>query len=131
MKMQSARSGVIGWAIPLLTVLAGAGLLVGGYVYHERAVHMNRNVTYTEEVEIPPPPPPTDPFTGEALGPVLPPVIETVERERLENLPGPEPERRIMLEATRGRIVRLASGEITFTFDEGAEPPPADALCPT
>jgi hypothetical protein len=131
MKIQPTRAGVLGWVMPAVVILVGAGLLVGGYVYHERTVYMKRNVTYTEEVEIPPPPPPTDPFTGEPIGPTLPPVFETVERTRLEELPGAEPEPLIMLEATRGRVLRLASGRIKFTFEEGAEQPPADALCPT
>jgi hypothetical protein len=113
MKTQPTRSGIPGWVIPLLAVLVGAGLLVGGYVYHSRTVYS------VETIEIPPPPPILDPFTGEPIGPPMEATTETVDHS------SSAPESNLVLEVTRGGVERTAAGRIERIVR------PAGALCPT
>jgi hypothetical protein len=94
-------------------MLLGAGLLVGGYVYHARTVYS------VETIEIPPPPPIVDPFTGEPIGPPLEATTETVERASIA------PESNLVFEVTRGGVERTAAGRIERIEVSG------DALCPT
>lgn len=101
---------------PVFAVLIGVGSLILGFGFH------SRTVSYDEQVEIPAPPVPIDPYTGRPIGPPIEPQIITETREVNE------PEPRLVLEVTRGGVVRLASGEIKRTYF-GAEQPPS--LCPT
>lgn len=115
-------------APPIVLLLAGAALIVVG------ATHHDTKVVYEDTYIPPPPPPPPEPPPGlrgpGGFGPRMPfmppeppaPPPEPVLVFRTIIMP----ERQIILEATRGGVVRLADGRIKRTYS-GAPP----SGCPT
>ena len=92
-------------------------MLIYGAVFHVQTVH------FDEEVVLDAPPMEQDPFAPIVEDPVLPPP-ETI---LVENT-AVEPEHRLVLEVSRGGVVRGLSGKIRRTYLGDIAPPD---LCPT
>jgi len=124
------------WAIgkraapPILLLLAGLTLLVHGARRHSVAV-----LDWHEEEITPPPPPPffadRPPGLGGPRPPFFPPRLPMPPREpeivlRLDRVV--EPEHKLVLEVTRGGVIRLDDGRIKRTYNSSGAPPSG---CPT
>jgi hypothetical protein len=102
---------------PILLLLVALSMLIYGAVWH------NSPVLVEEEKTPPPPPPPPPPgFFGQ--GP--PPDFHRPQKPLIFIKTIHEPEYALILEATRGGVVRLDSGQLKRTYS-GAPP----AGCPT
>ncbi len=110
--------------VVIIPLVVGVAFLIYGVGFHGRTVHFDK------EVAIEAPPLEEDPFFGGAAGPPVEPSPEGASETVtvLEGRKTVEPEHALVLEVTRGGVVRLADGRIKRTYIAGAAPP---ALCPT
>ena len=99
--------------LPILLGLAGFSLLVYGSAFSQHQVHFDEEV-----IPIPPPEPPLPPWVKRPPRPPQMPFIV------LKNLT--EPEANLVLEATRGGVMRMEDGRLKRTYS-GAPP----SGCPT
>ena len=104
-------------AAAIIPILLGGGLLVYGAVFHARTVY------FDEEVEIEAPPIEQDPFAPIVDESWLPPPETTLVENTVV-----EPEHRLVLEVSRGGVLRGLSGKIRRTYLGDVAPPD---LCPT
>ncbi len=103
---------------------AGASLLVYGSAFSQHTVHFDEEVT-----PAPPPEPPPPPFIRPGPGGAMPPFIRPPRPPQkpiimLRHIV--EGEAKIVLEATRGGVMRMEDGRLKRTYS-GAPP----SGCPT
>ena len=110
--------------LPILLILAGASLLVYGSAFSQHEVWFEEKVT-------PPPPPdlPPPPFIRPGPDGAMPPFMQPPgppPKPYISEKPVIEREAKIVLEATRGGLMRLENGRLKRTYS-GAPP----SGCPT